>query len=64
VFAKKDIPARAGAGYRPVNQEIRTAKEPRISNRNTVETRKGTKTNRAGLGKGNAIPRNGLHPQP
>jgi len=63
VFVKKDIPAREGAGYRsPI--EIRAAKRTDQKHRNIVETRKGTKTNRAGLGKGNAIPRNGLHSPP
>ncbi|WP_245508243.1 acetyltransferase [Rhizobium sp. BK418] len=61
---KKDIPAHKGAGYRSPKQEVRSAAEPKISNRNIVETRKGTKTNRAGLGKGNAIPRTVLHSPP
>jgi hypothetical protein len=50
VFVKKDIPAREGAGYRsPI--EIQAAKRTDQKHRNIVETRKGTKTNRAGLEK-------------
>ncbi|MBB4238981.1 acetyltransferase [Rhizobium esperanzae] len=53
---KKDIPASREAGYRFVKEKSgrrESAKEPG----NIVETRKGTKTNRADFGKGNAFPR-------
>ncbi|UWU28535.1 hypothetical protein N2600_00710 [Rhizobium sp. WSM1274] len=48
---KKDIPASAEPGYRSITEKSgrrESATEPG----NIVETRKGTKTNRAGLGKG------------
>lgn len=63
MFVKKDIPAHKRAGYRSL---IRNPGGERTDqkHRNTVETRKGTKTNRAGLGKGNAIPRMDLHSPP
>jgi hypothetical protein len=61
VFVKKDIPVAWCAGYRRLKNKSgrgrRTAKEHRV----IVETRKGTKTDRAGLGKGNAVPRTELH---
>ncbi|MBB3562245.1 acetyltransferase [Sinorhizobium sp. B11] len=60
---KKDIPAREGAGYRSSHRNPGGERTDQ-KHRNIVETRKGTKTNRAGLGKGNAIPRNGLHSPP
>ncbi|RUL99023.1 acetyltransferase [Rhizobium chutanense] len=56
MFVKKDIPASGEAGYRFVIKKPgggNPAREPG----NIVETRKGTKTNRAGRGKGNAFPR-------
>ncbi|TBZ77325.1 acetyltransferase [Rhizobium leguminosarum bv. viciae] len=63
MFMKKDIPASGEAGYRSRHKKTgrrETAKEPG----NIVETRKGTKTNRAGLGKGNAFPRAEPHSPP
>ncbi|WP_183823267.1 acetyltransferase [Rhizobium sp. BK377] len=63
MFVKKDIPACKRAGYRSLNKKSDGERTDQ-KHRNIVETRKGTKTNRAGLGKGNAIPRNGLHSPP
>ncbi|WP_244425753.1 acetyltransferase [Rhizobium etli] len=56
VFAKKDIPASIEPGYRGRHKNPGGG-HPRKSTGTIAETRKGTKTNRAGPGKGNAFPR-------
>ncbi|TBD57220.1 acetyltransferase [Rhizobium ruizarguesonis] len=63
MFMKKDIPASGEPGYRSIIEKSgrrESATEPG----NIVETRKGTKTNRAGLGKGNAFPCAKMHSPP
>ncbi|MGO7646050.1 acetyltransferase, partial [Rhizobium ruizarguesonis] len=62
-FMKKDIPASGEPGYRSIREKSgrrESATEPG----NIGETRKGTKTNRDGLGKGNAFPRAEMHSPP
>ncbi|WP_245456107.1 acetyltransferase [Rhizobium leguminosarum] len=60
---KKDIPASREAGYRSIIEKIRAA-GPATEHRSIVETRKETKTNRAGPGKGNVFPRAEVHSPP
>ncbi|RFB98567.1 acetyltransferase [Rhizobium leguminosarum bv. trifolii] len=63
MFTKKDIPASAAPDYRFHHKKSgrrQSAQEPG----NIVETRKGTKTNRAGPGKGNAFSRAEAHSPP
>ncbi|MDF0695443.1 acetyltransferase [Rhizobium sp. MC63] len=56
VFAKKDIPASTEPGYRGGHKNPGGG-YPQKSTGTIAETRKGTKTNRADPGKGNAFPR-------
>ncbi|NEJ69349.1 acetyltransferase [Rhizobium phaseoli] len=63
MFMKKDIPAFAEAGYR-FGIEKSGRRKSATEHRNIAETRKGTKTNRAGPGKGNAFPRAEGHSPP
>nr|NEH94249.1 acetyltransferase [Rhizobium laguerreae] len=63
MFRKKDIPASGEAGYRSIIEKSRR-RESATEPGNIVETRKGTKTNHAGLGKGNAFPRAEVHSPP
>ncbi|TLX08747.1 acetyltransferase [Rhizobium sp. MHM7A] len=56
MFAKKDIPAWGSAFYR-LQHKKRGGGVSAGEHRNIVETRKGTKTNRASFRKGNAFPR-------
>ncbi|NKM80746.1 acetyltransferase [Rhizobium leguminosarum bv. viciae] len=63
MFRKKDIPASGEAGYRSIIENPGGG-NPQQSLGNIVETRKGTKTNRASLGKGNAFPRADVHSPP
>ncbi|PKA44333.1 acetyltransferase [Rhizobium sullae] len=57
MFAKKDIPASELAGYRRFKNKSGRGSRADKERRKTAETRKGTKTNRRGLAKGNAISR-------
>ncbi|RWY89715.1 acetyltransferase [Rhizobium leguminosarum] len=63
MFMKKDIPASGEPGYRSIIEKS-GRRESATEHRSIVETRKGTKTNRVGLGKGNAFPRAELHSPP
>ncbi|WP_312038603.1 acetyltransferase [Rhizobium croatiense] len=56
VFAKKDIPASTEPGYRRRHKNPGGG-YPQKSTGSIAETRKGTKTSRAGPGKGNGFPR-------
>ncbi|MFS8143749.1 acetyltransferase [Rhizobium sp. BR 249] len=56
MIAKKDIPAPESAFYR-LKHKKSGRRNSRNEHRTIVETRKGTKTNRADFGKGNAFPR-------
>ncbi|APO66213.1 acetyltransferase [Rhizobium mongolense] len=57
MFTKKDIPVPELPGYRLFENKSGRGSTADKEHRRIAETRKGTKTNRRGLAKGNAVSR-------